>query len=126
MGAKLVIPEHADVANAVGAIVSMEYLVVEAVVSPKDEGFVVHGPKSRKTFAELEPAKEWAGKHAMILLEERIAEEGQSGLLYQKELQCKDSIAETSWGPIFVECTVRAVGVCKPDLVQNSGVCKPV
>ncbi|MDX9958298.1 MAG: hydantoinase/oxoprolinase family protein [Spirochaetia bacterium] len=116
MGAALVIPEHADVANAVGAIVSMEYLVVEAVVSPKDEGFVVHGPKSRKTFADLEPAREWAGKHAMKLLEERIAEEGQSGLHYQKELQFKDSVAETSWGPIFVECTVRAVGVCKPAL----------
>jgi N-methylhydantoinase A/oxoprolinase/acetone carboxylase beta subunit len=116
MGAALVIPEHADVANAVGAIVSMEYIVIEAVVSPKDEGFVVHGPKSRKTFEELEPAREWAGKHAMKLLEERIAEEGQSGLQYQKELQFKDSIAETSWGPIFVESTVRAVGVCKPAL----------
>jgi N-methylhydantoinase A/oxoprolinase/acetone carboxylase beta subunit len=114
LGARLVIPEHADVANAVGAIVSMEYIVIEAVVSPKDEGFVVHGPKSRKTFAELEPAKDWAGKHAMKLLEERIAEEGQSGLHYQKELQFKDCIAQTSWGPIFVESTVRAVGVCKP------------
>ena len=80
MGAQLIIPDHADVANAVGAIVSMEYIVIEAVVSPKDEGFVVHGPKSRKTFADLEPAKEWAGKHAMKLLDERIAEEGQSGL----------------------------------------------
>lgn len=120
MGAQLIIPDHADVANAVGAIVSMEYIVIEAVVSPKDEGFVVHGPKSRKTFADLEPAKEWAGKHAMKLLDERIAEEGQSGLHYQKELQFKDSIAETSWGPIFVECTVRAVGVCKPDLVHQS------
>jgi N-methylhydantoinase A/oxoprolinase/acetone carboxylase beta subunit len=116
MGAQLVIPEHADVANAVGAIVSMEYIVIEAVVSPKDEGFVVHGPKSRKTFTDLEPAKEWAGRHAMKLLDERIAEEGQSGLHYQKELQFKDSVAETSWGPIFVESTVRAVGVCKPAL----------
>jgi hypothetical protein len=116
MGATLVIPGHADVANAVGAIVSMEYIVVEAVVSPKDEGFVVHGPKSRKTFAELEPAKDWAGRHAMKLLEERIVEEGQSGLHYEKELQFKDNIAETSWGPIFVEGIVRAVGVCKPAL----------
>ena len=111
LGAKLVIPEHADVANAVGAIISMEYIVVEAVVSPKDEGFVVHGPKSRKTFADLEPAKDWAGHHVMKLLEERLADEGQSGLHYQKEIQVKDSIAETAWGPIFVESTVRAVGV---------------
>ncbi|MFH2115918.1 MAG: hydantoinase/oxoprolinase family protein [Spirochaetota bacterium] len=116
LGAKLVIPEHADVANAVGAIISMEYIVIEAVISPKDGGFVVYGPKSRKTFADLQLAKDWAGKYVMRLLEERIFEEEQSGLHYQKELQLKDSLAETPWGPIFVESTVRAVGVCKPAL----------
>ena len=116
LGARLVIPEHAEVANAIGAIISMEYLSIEAVVSPKDGGFVVHGPLSRKTFADLKQAKNWAAKHVMRLLEERIAAEGQTGLPYQKDIQVKDSLAGTPWGPIFVESTVRAVGVCKPAL----------
>jgi N-methylhydantoinase A/oxoprolinase/acetone carboxylase beta subunit len=116
IGASLVVPEHAEVANAVGAITSMEYIVVEAILSPKDDGFIVHAPDQRRQFDDLDEAKEWAKVHVTALLDEHIQGEGTTGLPYQRDVQVRDMMADTVWGTIFVECTVRAVGVCKPAL----------
>ena len=113
MGASLVVPAHAEVANAVGAITGMQSIVVEAAVSPKGGGFVAHTPDERREFKNLEAAKSWAERQVSVLLEERIREDGQPELEYHRSLQVKDNVAETQEGSVFVECIVRASAVSR-------------
>ena len=117
LGAALVVPEHADVANAVGAITGMQMIVIEAVLAPSGLGFVVHTPAERREFEKMDEARDWARLHVMDMLETRIREEGQEGLPYHREVEVRDSIAQTKEGELFLESVIRAVGVCKPSLV---------
>jgi N-methylhydantoinase A/oxoprolinase/acetone carboxylase beta subunit len=116
LGAELVVPEHADVANAVGAITGMQTIAVEAVVSATETGYLSYTPAERKDFEELEAAMEWTKVRVMELLDLKIREEGQGGLEYQRELQVRDNVAQVPAGDFFLESAVRGVGFCKPAL----------
>jgi N-methylhydantoinase A/oxoprolinase/acetone carboxylase beta subunit len=116
LGAELVVPEHADVANAVGAITGMQTITVEAIVSATETGYLSYTPAERKDFEELESAMEWTKVRVMELLDLKIREEGQGGLEYQRELQVRDNVAQVPAGDFFLESAVRGVGFCKPAL----------
>ena len=119
LGAALTVPEHADVANAVGAITGMRTIVTEAVLAPSGSGFVVHTPAERREFEKMEEARDWARARMMDLLDARIREEeeGQESLSWHRESEVRDSIAQTKEGELFLESVIRATGVHKPSLV---------
>ncbi len=57
---ELIIPEHAEVANAVGAATGKIIKKVETLIRRSlGEGYILHSPWGRKVFKELEDAKEY-------------------------------------------------------------------
>jgi N-methylhydantoinase A/oxoprolinase/acetone carboxylase beta subunit len=64
LGAESRIPAHADVANAVGAVVGRVRITAESVVSSPTQGqFVVHSPDGPSMFTDLEAARAFALRH---------------------------------------------------------------
>lgn len=61
LNAQLMIPEHADVANALGAASGNVYEKISIIISPRDKGgAVVHSPWGREFFDDVASAKESA------------------------------------------------------------------
>ncbi|MDP4160616.1 MAG: hydantoinase/oxoprolinase family protein [Bacillota bacterium] len=58
---ELIIPEHSEVANAVGAATGKVVEILEALIRPAPEGgFILHSPWERKVFEDLTEAKKYA------------------------------------------------------------------
>lgn len=77
LGAELVIPKHAEVANAIGAIASEVVVRERAVVRPGEiANFVVYARSGRTEHAELEEAVAQARRAAAALAQERARRSG--------------------------------------------------
>jgi N-methylhydantoinase A/oxoprolinase/acetone carboxylase beta subunit len=62
--ARTIIPEHAEVANAIGAITSSVHVEKEVQIKPWPEGrFSIAGVSTRRVFDDLEAATQWAMDH---------------------------------------------------------------
>jgi hypothetical protein len=118
LGATLLVPEHADVANAVGAITGTLTIVVEARITPDEEAFTVHSPTTVRHFADLDSAKAWAGEHLLELLEARLAVGYVDGFHYHRDVQCIDRNGTSLGGSLFLECLVRATAVGRPEFAS--------
>jgi len=114
LGAELVLPEHAEVANAVGAITGTHTLIFEATITPGGKGYLVHAPSERREFTDLAEAKAWAQALLTGLLEEQIAQESASGFSFHTEVQITDRTGDSTQGAFFLESQARAIGIGKP------------
>ncbi len=77
MGASLVVPPHAEVANAIGAVVSKVTVRATVRVRPGRLGnYIVYAPDGRQEFATLPPAVEAAREHVVELAQRRAARFG--------------------------------------------------
>ena len=115
LGARVTVPEHAEVANAVGAITGTLTLITEATITPADDGFIVHTPTLRKTFAGLAAAKAWAEQEVTALLEQKIAAAEVAGFSLHREIHAVDRSGASTMGSMFLECRVRATAVGRPE-----------
>jgi N-methylhydantoinase A/oxoprolinase/acetone carboxylase beta subunit len=113
LGAQLIVPEHAEVANAVGAITGAMTITVEATITPSDDGYVAHSPVAMREFPGLEEAKAWASAHVLELLEARIALGQVEGVHFQCDVLYLDRTGAAVGGALFLECQVRGVAVGK-------------
>jgi len=111
LGAQVIIPEHAEVANAVGAITGTLTLTAEATITPTNEAFAVHAPNERRLFTELTAARQWAGDQVTASLEEKIAAAKVEGFEFHREVRYIDSTGASTIGNLFLECRVRATAV---------------
>jgi N-methylhydantoinase A/oxoprolinase/acetone carboxylase beta subunit len=69
LGAESRIPEHADVANAVGAVVGRVRLSRECVISSPQAGqYIVHAGEAPAVFVDLAKARAFAGQHLQAAL----------------------------------------------------------
>jgi N-methylhydantoinase A/oxoprolinase/acetone carboxylase beta subunit len=98
LGAQVVIPEHAEVANAVGAISGTLTIIAEAQITPADERFVVHAPDERREFTDLTAARQWAGEQVAAALEEKIAGAQVEGFQFHREVRYIDHTGATTIG----------------------------
>ncbi|HHV94552.1 MAG TPA: hydantoinase/oxoprolinase family protein [Firmicutes bacterium] len=90
---QLYIPEHADVANALGAITGNIAVTAEAVISVTgDELYIIQGLAENNTFDDLEEATARAMAHVRALAEERALAAGAEAV--QVEVSQKDVISE--------------------------------
>jgi hypothetical protein len=121
LGARLIVPEHAEVANAVGAITGAVTLLVEATITPHEDAYIVHSPREMRQFASLDAARDWTGTHLLQLLEERIEIGQVDGFQYHREVQTLDHNGATTSGAVFLECKVRATAVGKPEFADVAG-----
>jgi N-methylhydantoinase A/oxoprolinase/acetone carboxylase beta subunit len=116
LNTELIIPEHAEVANAVGAAVGQVVQTIEAIIRPEKghEGYILHAPWERKVFDTLEEALEYSipaiKQHAA-----NLARDVGSGKFEVVETH-KDFYIETAGvnKKIYIETVIRATAIGSP------------
>jgi len=107
---RIIVPEHAEVANAVGAIGSEVVANDEATVLPNpDGGYLVYLENERCAFADLS----LASVHAQTLVRDRAARRvtDAGGTDPRLTLSREDIVSHSANGtPIFLERRIRARG----------------
>ena len=78
LGIELVVPENAEVANAVGAAVGQVVDTYTILIRPSAnrDGFIVHAPDCRREFAEYEEAVTFTESYAASLTHRRMNDAG--------------------------------------------------
>lgn len=113
LSGRLVIPPHAEVANAVGAAAS-EVLVREVVVvRPAETGaYLTHSRAGRKEFTALSAALNAAQAEAHRLAEQRARHSGASTCRVNVRIHRRDSYAADGT-QVFIEARVEATAAGK-------------
>jgi N-methylhydantoinase A/oxoprolinase/acetone carboxylase beta subunit len=119
LGAELIVPEHAEVANAVGAITGTLTLVVDATITPDDEFYVVHSPAERRVFDSLAAAQAWTKTHVAALLEAKIEQAAVSHFDFHRDVRVLTRDGTTNTGSLFLECNIRATAVSRPQFAET-------
>jgi len=119
LGASLEIPEHAEVANAVGAAVGNVVEKLDIVVQPgPDGGYLAYTPWGRKWFRELPEATEHCLEKGKVFV---AAQAERSGIgQYKLDVEHKDVYSSLSrvWGDednaLYVESRIKITAIGKP------------
>jgi len=108
LGAEAVLPEDADVANAIGAITSSVVVKKQIRIIPGDqEGFIVEGIAGTHQFKNFEDADSFAREKLIKIVREKAQTSGTS--CQKVMLETKDKIPTTASGdPIFIGRTIYA------------------
>jgi len=108
MGVELTVPDHADVAGAVGAAAgSVRQRVMIAVTQPTEGRFRVHLPGGPRDLGVMEDALEAARTAAAALAEERATQAGAS----QVTVEIAEDVKLVPLGggkDLFIEALIRA------------------
>ena len=118
LGAANVVPEHAGVANALGAAVGQVRQRTEVLVSAPRRGvFRVHGDAEPETFYDLDEATD----RARTLASERsvAAAEAAGGREIEVELEWTERSAMVEDKEYFVEGTVTAIAAGRPTVSSD-------
>ena len=115
LGAEAAIPEHAEVANALGAVVGRVEIRREITIIVAESGaYRVPGHPRSKDFATLEPALE----HARAILHELAArdarEAGADDIEYRERYDAKT--ADIDGQPVFIEGRLSLTATGRPRL----------
>ncbi len=113
-----VIPPHADVANAIGAITSRVLVRRRVEVSPGDNGrYMLTGLPGGRSFADFHEANRFALEELTRLVQASAQEAGTSET--RVEICMHDRVAPTAMGsPLFIGRTLSASLSGRPDLAQ--------
>jgi len=113
LDAEVVIPEHADVANAIGAAVGRVRLSRRVTVSSPRRGlFRVHGGREPEPFVDLETAKEAAMASARSAIAEAMVAAGAPE--YELETHWEEKSVDIGDRKLFVEGIAKATGIGPP------------
>ncbi|KJS88153.1 MAG: hydantoinase/oxoprolinase [Peptococcaceae bacterium BICA1-8] len=118
---ELIIPQHAEIANAIGAATGKVVEKVKLLIKPGAEGgFILHAPWERKGFIYLQDASDYgldqAQKQAIFAAEKAGAAD------YQLIVNCNDiyTTAGTSWKhDIYVETRIEVIAIGRPKWEDN-------
>jgi N-methylhydantoinase A/oxoprolinase/acetone carboxylase beta subunit len=115
--AKAIIPENADVANAIGAITSYVFIRKQLWIVPgKEDGFIVEGISGARTFKNIDDADRFAREELIDVVHKKAIEAGTNSRSIVFET--KDSIPLAAAGEaIFLKRTISASLRGRPDLV---------
>jgi hypothetical protein len=113
------VPPHAEVANAVGAVVGSVMQTVRVLVAPLEgeAGFRVHLPQEVHDFAELEEAAEFAQRQAGLLAEAWALRAGAGAV--QVSSSRRDHTIEVSGDLLFIESEISATAAGRPKLAHE-------
>ncbi|HHX50601.1 MAG TPA: hydantoinase/oxoprolinase family protein, partial [Clostridia bacterium] len=121
LNTRLLIPDHAEVANAIGAATGKVMEKIRMLIKPGSEGgFILHSPWERKTFMYLEDAKKYALEEAKR--QASLAAERAGAVDYQLAFSCEDitsGIKSTWQDEIYVETRIEVTGVGRPKWESN-------
>jgi N-methylhydantoinase A/oxoprolinase/acetone carboxylase beta subunit/tetratricopeptide (TPR) repeat protein len=120
LGAVAAIPEHAEVANALGAVVGGVEIRREITILVAESGaYRVPGHPASRDFATLEPAL----AHARSLLKEIVGAEaraaGAADVEYRERID--EKTAEIDGKPVFIESRMSLTATGRPRLRRVGG-----
>ncbi|MBT8351644.1 MAG: DUF1638 domain-containing protein [Deltaproteobacteria bacterium] len=117
LGTKAILPDDADVANAIGAIISNVVIKKQLSIIPGDqEGFIVEGVAGTRHFKNFNDADHFAREELTRMVREKATAFGTS--CQKVRLNTKDQVPTTASGdPIFMGRTVYASLTGRPDMV---------
>ncbi len=112
-----ILPENADVANAIGAITSHISIKKELWIVPgKEDGFVVEGVSGARKFKTIDDADRFAREELTDIVHSKAEEAGTS--CRRIVFETKDSIPLAATGEaVFLKRTISAMLKGRPDLV---------
>ncbi len=117
LDAENVVPGHADVANAIGAVVGRVRIARTATVTCPAEGrFRAHLPEGAEDFGSIETALEAAGRALEATARRDAAAAGAAEVHVTVESDIRD--AEVEGKRMLVEATVTATAIGRPRLAE--------
>ena len=117
LGAESRIPVHADVANAVGAVVGRVRLSVECLVSSPSQGqFLVHAGESPSVFTDLLGARGFALAHLTEVLRRDMVAAGAP--VFETREQWLETSAPVEGQEMFVEGRLVLTASGRPELAR--------
>lgn len=116
LGAQLVVPEHAEVANAAGAVTGRVTAMAQVFVRPlRPVGFAVVAAGEHKVFDDVEPAIIYAEQLARTTAESIAAEAGGKNLATTVHTEEKSAPLASGWGKtILLELRITAMSIGQP------------
>lgn len=122
IGAELKIPEHPEVANAIGAAVGRIIESVKILISPGDnnDGFNLYSAWEMKVFDELEEAVEYGKRFAVEKAREAAQSSGAKHI--EITLNHEDVCAESGSNDkdIYIESRIEAIATERPEWERGS------
>lgn len=117
LGAEAVLPQDADVANAIGAITSNVVVKRQVRIIPNQEGgFLIDGLAGARHFQKFEEADAFARQELIRLVRSMARDAGTSSR--KVELQIEDRLPTTADGKrIFMGRIIHAQLIGQPDIV---------
>jgi N-methylhydantoinase A/oxoprolinase/acetone carboxylase beta subunit len=119
LGARLVIPAHAEVANAVGAVTGRVVARSEAVIRPdRGHGFVVVTADHHRRFSQLALAEAFALEHVRTSAGRKAESGGGTGIQVTVAGEELTAPLGQGWGDkVFIERRVSATAVGAPSFI---------
>jgi N-methylhydantoinase A/oxoprolinase/acetone carboxylase beta subunit len=116
LNTRLVVPTHAEVSNAVGAVAGGVTQTVKTLITAPDEmHYRMHAPSGIQEFANLEQAAEAAEREARTLAEAHARDAG--AVEVRVEVERNDTIAKGKDGTqVFIESEIIATALGRPRL----------
>lgn len=119
---RLYIPRHAEIANAIGAVVGSVMQTVRALIKPlpDEAGFRVHLSSGIRDFGKLEAAAAYASSEAGALAEAQARRAGAVDV--QLQVRRRDNIyhpANDMQEDIYLETEITATAVGRPRLAHH-------
>ncbi len=114
LGCHVIIPEHAEVANAVGAIISHVAASEVVAVRPSEyDAFTVYAPTGRREFESLSDAAAFAAEEAACAARERAVAAGAADPRVEVDVEHRTARLSTGEEQV-VEVSVRATAMGYP------------
>lgn len=114
LATSVIIPEHAHVCNAIGAVVGGVVQRVEArITSPARGTYRVHSPEGMDDFPDLEGAVTYASRALEALARERVAQAGGKDIDVTVAREDRSG-SEPNGTSIFVETHLRVTAAGRP------------
>lgn len=117
LNTELIIPPHAEVANAIGAATGKIMETVKILIKPGEagSGYLMHAPWERRVFEELAEAVEFALKEAKeraVLAAEKAGAKNFELVINHEDVYANASMIEND---IYVESRVEVTAVGRPE-----------
>lgn len=119
----LIIPEYAEVANAVGAATGKVIETIHCLIKPGGEGgYIVHLPWQRKAFIDLEDACEYGMKEAKNRARVNIKKAGAGDFeLFADKKDIYGKIAANWADEVYVETRIVVTAIGRPNWEEVNG-----
>jgi N-methylhydantoinase A/oxoprolinase/acetone carboxylase beta subunit len=115
---RLCIPQHAEIANALGAVVGGVMQTVRALIKPlEDESYRVHLPTGIQDFDDLEEAAAYATEQASLIAESQARRAGATDV--QLHTHREDHVIHLAGEDIYFDTDITATAVGRPKLADG-------